>query len=251
MNMFQKIEGIVLRTIDYGESNRIVTFYTREFGKISAMARGAKKPKSRLASISQPFTYGYFLLQGGSGLGTLQQGEIVSSMREIREDIFLTAYASFVMELTDKATEEKQPNPFLFELMYQTLHYMNEGVDPEVLALIFEVKMLPVLGLYPVIDTCVICHETRPFYAFSVREGGFLCEQHADHDPYRFPLSDAASKLIRLFYHFDLNRLGNVSVKDETKQQIRAAITAYYDEYCGIYLKSRRFISQLDKFKME
>lgn len=249
--MFQKVEGIVLRTNDYGETHKIVTFFTREFGKISAMARGAKKPKSRLASVTQPFTYGYFLIQVGSGLGTLQQGEIVSSMRDIREDIFLTAYASFVMELTDKATEEKQHNPFLFELLYQTLQYMNEGVDAEVLALIFEVKMLSVLGLYPSLDTCAVCQESHPFVAFSVREGGFLCERHAKQDQHSFPLSEAASKLIRLFYHFDLSRLGNVSVKEETKRQIRLAIRAYYDEYCGIYLKSRRFIDQLDKFKME
>ena len=86
--MFQKVEGIVIRTTDYGETNKIVTIYSREFGKVSAMARGAKKPKSRLAAISQLMTHGHFLIQMGSGLGTLQQGEIISSMKEIREDIF-------------------------------------------------------------------------------------------------------------------------------------------------------------------
>lgn len=247
--MFQKIEGIVIRTTDYGETNKIVTIFSRELGKISAMARGAKKPKSRLAAVSQPFTYGYFLLQIGSGLGTLQQGEILSSMREIRGDIFLTAYASFVVELTDKATEEKKNNPYLFEMLYQTLHHMNEGVDPEILALMYQTKMLPVLGLYPAFDECAVCHQSNAFVAFSVREGGFLCSQHAEQDPYRIPLNEAASKLIRLFHHFDLNRLGNVSVKDETKQQIRTVLNAYYDEYCGIYLKSRRFLNQIDKFK--
>ena len=66
-----------------------------------------QKPKSRLASVSQLMTHGHFLIQMGSGLGTLQQGEIISTMKEIREDIFLTAYASFIVELTDKATEDK------------------------------------------------------------------------------------------------------------------------------------------------
>ena len=155
--MFQKVEGIVIRTTDYGETNKIVTIYSREFGKVSAMARGAKKPKSRLAAISQLMTHGHFLIQMGSGLGTLQQGEIISSMKEIREDIFLTAYASFIIELTDKATEDKKHNPYLFEMLYQTLHYMCEGVDPEVLSLIYQTKMLPVLGMHPYFDTCAIC----------------------------------------------------------------------------------------------
>ena len=79
--MLQKCEGIVLRTTDYGETNKIVTLYTREWGKIGVMARGAKKPKSRLSAITQPFTYGYFLLQKGSGLGNLQQGEIIAPLR--------------------------------------------------------------------------------------------------------------------------------------------------------------------------
>ncbi len=65
--MLQKCEGIVLRTTDYGETNKIVTLYTREWGKIGVMARGAKKPKSRLSAITQPFTYGYFLMQKGNG----------------------------------------------------------------------------------------------------------------------------------------------------------------------------------------
>ncbi|MGE0992705.1 DNA repair protein RecO, partial [Bacillus sp. GMa5/2] len=77
--MFQKVEGIVIRTTDYGETNKIVTIFSRELGKISAMARGAKKPKSRLASVSQLMTHGHFLIQMGSGLGTLQQGEIIST----------------------------------------------------------------------------------------------------------------------------------------------------------------------------
>ncbi|MFX3623795.1 MAG: DNA repair protein RecO [Ectobacillus sp.] len=247
--MFQKIEGIVIRTTDYGETNKIVTIFSRELGKISAMARGAKKPKSRLAAISQPFTHGYFLIQIGSGLGTLQQGEILSSIREIREDIFLTAYASFVVELTDKATEEKRHNPYLFELLYQTLYYMNEGIDPEILALIYQTKMLPVLGLYPKLDGCAICHQPSSYIAFSVQEGGFLCPQHMERDPYRIPLNEAAGKLLRLFYHFDIKRLGNISVKEETRKQIWIVLDAYYDEYAGIYLKSRRFLSQLNKFK--
>lgn len=248
--MFQKIEGIVIRTTDYGETNKIVTIFSRELGKVSAMARGAKKPKSRLSSISQLLTHGHFLIQTGSGLGTLQQGEIISSMREIREDIFLTAYASFIVELTDKATEDKKHNPYLFEMLYQTLHYMSEGTDSEILALIYQTKMLPVLGLHPHFDTCAICHQEADFVAFSVREGGFLCKQHAQQDSYAIPVGEAVYKLLRLFYHFDLGRLGNVSVKEETKRQMSTVLNMYYDEYCGIYLKSRRFLSQLDNFKI-
>jgi len=121
--MLNRIEGIVLKTQDYGETNKIVTLYSRDAGKITAMARGAKKPASRLAAITQPFTHGSFLIQQGRGMGTMQQGEQVESFRHIREDIEATAYASFVVELIDRAVDEQTPQASIFNLLQQ--HFMQ------------------------------------------------------------------------------------------------------------------------------
>jgi len=247
--MLKKCEGIVIRSTDYGESNKVVTIYTREWGKIGVMARGAKKPKSRLSAITQLFTHGYFLVQKGTGMASLQQGEMVTSMRSIREDIFLTAYASFVVELTDKSTEDSKSNPFLFELLYQTLHYINEGYDPDILADIFAIKILNVLGLNPVLNQCSVCGSTDGTFAFSIREGGLICHRCLDKDPYHLKLLPATVRLLRLFYYFDLSRLGNISVKNETKQQLTKVITAYYEEYSGLHLKSKKFLQSLDRFR--
>lgn len=247
--MLQKCEGIVIRTSHYGESNKVVTLYTREWGKVGVMAQGAKKPNSRLAAVTQPFTYGYFLVRTSSGLGNLQQGDIISSMREIKEDIFLTAYASYCIDLTDKATEERKPNPFLFELLYQTLNYMNEGIDPEILMYIFEMKMLGTLGLYPILNQCACCGETEGEFAFSIREGGFICHRCLGKDPYHLKISSATVRLLRLFYYLDMSRLGNISVKDETKMELKKVISTYYEEYSGLNLKTKRFLKQMDQLK--
>ncbi len=248
-SLFQKCEGIVIRTTDYGENNKIVTLYTREWGKVGVMARGAKKPSSRLASITQPFTYGYYLVQRSNGLGGLQQGEIIKTMRGIREDIFLTAHASYIVELTDKATEDKKPNPYLFELLYQTLHFMNEGLDLDILTFIYEMKMLQVLGLHPVLDRCSACGSTDGQFSFSIREGGFLCHRCLPIDAHHLKISQSTVKLLRIFYYFDLNRLGKIDVKDETKAEIKKIITTYYDEYSGLSLKSKRFLNQMDQLR--
>ncbi|MDX8359553.1 DNA repair protein RecO [Cytobacillus sp. IB215316] len=247
--MLQKYEGIVIRTNEYGETNKIVTLFTREAGKIGVMARGAKKPNSRLASITQLFTYGHFLIQKGSGLGNLQQGEASSSLRAIREDIFRTAYASYIVELTDKSTEDLKVNPFLFELLYQTLNYMNEGEDLEILTFIYEMKILQVLGLHPVLDHCAICHNSEGQFAFSIKEGGLICHRCYGKDAHHLKISQATVRLLRLFYYYDLSRLGRISVKTETKQQLKTIIAAYYDEYSGLALKSKRFLNQLDNLK--
>lgn len=247
--MLEKCEGIVIRVNDYGETNKIVTIYTREWGKVGVMARGAKKPNSRLAAITQPFTYGNYLVQTSRGLGGLQQGEIISSMKAIKEDIFLTAYASYIAELTDRSTEDRKANPYLFELFYQALNYINEGLDPEVIMLIYEMKMVNTLGLYPVLDKCSVCGSTEGRYSFSIREGGLLCHRCVEKDPYRFDVSQAAIKLLRVFYYIDLKRLGNISIKEETKSDLRKVMDSYYEEYSGLNLKSKRFLKQMDKLK--
>ncbi|RLQ98186.1 DNA repair protein RecO [Falsibacillus albus] len=247
--MLHKCEGIVIRTTDYSESNKIVTIFTRELGKIGVMARGAKKPNSRLSSVSQLFSYGHFLFQKGTGLGTLQQGEMSSSFRSIKEDIFKTAYATYIADLLDKGTEERKSNPFLFELLHQTLQFINEEYDPEIMVNIFEMKMLPVLGLYPVLDRCAVCGSKDGEFGFSIRENGFLCHRCFQVDPYHFPMSISALKLLRIFYFFDVNRLGNISVKPETKEELKNIISSYYDEYSGLYLKSKKFLKEMDRFK--
>lgn len=248
--MLQKCEGIVIRTTDYGETNKVVTLYTREWGKVGVMARGAKKTNSRLSAITQLFTYGYFLIQKGSGLGSLQQGEMISSLRSIREDIFLTAYASYIVDLTDKATaDENKPNPFLFELLNQTLTLINEGYDLDVLTNIYEMKMLDLFGLHPCLNQCAVCGNTNGQFSFSVREGGFICHQCVVQDPYAIKISPSTVKLLRIFYYFDLARLGNIDVKPETKAQLKKVISAYYEEYSGLNLKTKKFLNQMDKMR--
>lgn len=247
--MLEKCEGIIIRTTNYGETNKIVTLYSREWGKVGVMARGAKKPNSRLAAVTQLFTYGYFLVQRSSGLGLLQQGEMISSMRSIREDIFLTAYASYIVDLTDKSTEDKKPNPFLFELVFQSLNLINEGYDTEIIINIFEMKMLNSLGLYPVLNQCALCRNTDGHFSFSIREGGLICHRCLGKDPYHFKISPATVKLLRLFYYFDLSRLGNISVKPETKAELKKVISAYYDEYSGLNLKTKKFLKQMEKYE--
>jgi DNA repair protein RecO (recombination protein O) len=247
--LLEKCEGIVIKNTDYGETNKIMHVYTREFGKLGMMARGAKKPNSRLAAVSQVFTYGQFLFHPSRGLGTLQQGGILSSMRYLREDIFKTAYGAFIIELLDKAVEEKKPNPYLFELLLRSLEYMNEDYDMEIITDIFEMKMLNVLGLYPVMNECAVCGNQEGIFAFSIRENGLICHRCFDKDPYRLPLTQPAIRLLRLFYYLDIGRLGKISVKESTKKELRTAISMYYEEYSGLYLKSKRFLSQLEGLK--
>ncbi|HEX6922651.1 MAG TPA: DNA repair protein RecO [Bacillales bacterium] len=247
--MLQKSEGIVIRTMDYGETNKIVTLFTRDAGKIALFARGAKKTRSRLSSVTQLFTYGHYLYFSGKGMGTLRQGESIDTFRGLQLDLLRTAYASYIVELLDKLLEDRAPNPFLFELLSQTLHYMDEEVDPEVMKFIFETKMFDVAGIRPQLEGCINCKRTEGPFVFSVREGGLLCANCKRIDPHYLRISETALKLLRLFMHMDLKRLGKVSLKPETKNELKTVLSAYYEEYSGLKLKSKRFLDQLENME--
>lgn len=249
--MLEKVEGIVIRTGDYGETHKIVTLFTRERGKIAVMAKGAKKPKSRMAAITQPFVYASFLIYKGSKMGTLQQGEVLQSLRSIREDIVKTAYASYIAELTDKLIEQNQPDPFIYQQLLQTFIWIHEDKDLDILQLMYELKMYKKGGFAPQLHQCVNCGRTDDNYSFSVMEGGLLCRRCNHMDTEAVFLSPTIVKLLRICLDVDVTRVGNISVKKENKELLKQLMDQYYERYGGYFLKSKKFLNQLDWLKEE
>ena len=96
---------------------------------------------------------------------------------------------------------------------------------------------------------CAICGNPTGPYVFSVKEGGILCENCSSHDPYHLKVQQATIRLLRIFYYMDLSRLGSINVKEKTKRELETCISLYYDEYSGLYLKSEKFLRQLDLLK--
>ena len=245
--MLTKAEGYVLRAIPYGENNKIVTILTEELGKRTAMARGAKKPASRFSAVTQPFTHGHFLIQQGKGMGTLQQAEIIRSMRHIREDIEKAAYASVVTELIDKLTDDETASSGIYQLLHQAMQAIEEEYDPEAILLFVEWKMLAVAGIRPHLDGCSNCGSKEGEFAFSFQQIGFLCHRCFQVDPYIIRLKPVHVRLIRTFLYTPIEGVGKIELKKETKQFMRKIISTIYEEQVGVRLKSRQFLEQLER----
>ena len=182
--MLNQIEGIVLNTRDYGETHKIITVFTKSAGKISAICRGANKPKSKLASVSQRFIRADFLVYLTKGLSTIQQGLIIDSYRHIREDIVKTAYTSYLIELTEKILEAGTDHHALYYQLEQTMDYINTNEDYMVPIMMYELKLYEAGGFAPVLNCCVNCSRQESIVAFSIQEGGFLCTNCIAMDPY-------------------------------------------------------------------
>ncbi|GAA3403813.1 DNA repair protein RecO [Paenibacillus hodogayensis] len=247
--MLIRFEGIVIRTFDYGEGDKICSVFSKELGKISMMARGAKKLKSRHAAVAQLFTHGEFTCFKAGSMGTLNNGELLNPFTGIKEDIHKTAYASYLMELTDKTVGENEPNGPLFEQLKAALTAIDEGKDPKIVVNIYEMLMLSLAGYMPMLNECVSCGaKPESGWALSVSLGGTVCAACRHLDPAAIVLSDGTLKLMRLFLHMDIRRLGRIEVKEATKKQLDQCIRRFLDAHVDVKWKARGFIDQMEKY---
>lgn len=248
--MLKQLDGIVIKSRDYGETHKIITLFTKQLGKMTALCRGANKPKSRLSAGTQPFIYGEYYMYIPKGLSTVQQLSVKESYRAIREDIIKTAYAAYIVELLEKVTDEKEGDPFIFDQLMQTLQWINDKTDYLIPVIMFELKLFQKGGFLPVLDRCLQCSRTDELNAFSIFEGGLLCKQCSHIDTHARTLSPNLIRLLPILAHVPLERVGNISVKQGNIQMIRQLLDEYYDRYGGYQLKSKRFLQQMDKFSL-
>lgn len=240
-------EAIVLRSINYGESNKIITLLTKERGKIGVMARGAKKPRSPLHSGSQLLTHGHYLFQKNKGLGTLYQAETIEGFRYIKSDLVAMSHAAYMLEMVDKLIEENLPSPSLFNWLLKLFELIEEKRPPEVVKLVFELRMLHFAGIQPELNGCASCGSQHGPFSFSFGLGGLLCSECKGQDLAAVPLPDPVTRLFYLFQKIDPNQIGNITLKQETIQLMTHILDHYFEQYSGLRLKTKQFLKQLDQ----
>jgi DNA repair protein RecO (recombination protein O) len=150
-----KAQAVVLKRISFGETDRILTLFTLEHGKLSAIAKGARRSVSRIAAATEPLTHSRMLLAMGQNLDVLTQGEVKEAFHDIRCDLTKIAYASYFTEFVIASVEERQPNPELFHLLLSALYMLQRTEMPDLVARLFELQALRILGYEPELRQCV------------------------------------------------------------------------------------------------
>lgn len=173
-----KADAVVIHRIHLGETDKILTLLTRETGKLSAVAKGARRTHSRLSGATELFTHSRMLLAVGKSLDVVSQCEIRESFPILRNDLPLMARATYLCELVDRLIEEREPNPDVFDLLLSALHLLQRARErPDVIVHAFEMRLLAERGYAPELSACVRCGEalTRGRTTFSPSLGGTLC----------------------------------------------------------------------------
>jgi len=243
--MLYRVEGIVVRTVDYGENHKIVTLITNNSGKVGVLVRGARKVRSKHASLAQPFTYGEYNFTKNTGLGTLQHGELIASNHLLRTDLDLTAHASYIAELIDRGIQDEEIGHVHFEQLKACFSNLSDGKDVVVITSIFEMKVLILSGYSPVVEECIHCGNHVGPFKLSGYAGGILCSRCSAQDASLLPVSDTALKLLRLFKRIDLRQVGNINLSNEVKLEVTKLIRQLIDGQLGIRFKTRSFLDNL------
>lgn len=249
--MLHRVEGIVIRTVDYGEGGVVLTLFTGDRGKVGLMARGAKKPRSRYAAAAQLYTYGeyaYFKTASGS-LGALNDADILDSFASVRADLRCSAYAAYFAEMTDRMVPEGEAGEFLFAQLRAALEALALGKDPKMIACLLELKLFHAAGIAPVLDRCSACGcEPGPEEGagWSVSAGGVLCRRCSGAYADASKLAPGLARLMLLMQRADLRQIGEIHVKPETKAAIRQALRRWMDYHADVRLKTRGVLEQIE-----
>ena len=172
-----RVEAIVLHHRDWGEADRFLRLYTRELGKISAIAKGARKLRSRKAGHLEPFTRVSLQLASGRDLFIVTQADTLDAYLPVRENFLLTNFAAYVVEVVDRFTYEEEENRSIYRLVAETLVRLCSPVSPDLVVRYYELRLLDLIGFRPQLFECASCGKTiqAEDQFFSAELGGALC----------------------------------------------------------------------------
>ena len=236
-----KVKGIIISESNYSETSKLLNIFTKEYGLISAIAKGAKRLKSPLRSVTSKLTYAEFQLNYKEGkLSNLLVADVINPFNEIKKDLLKISYASFLLELTSqvaKQTNEKD----LFDILEASLIKIEEGYDPMIITNILELKYLDYLGIKPELNSCAVCGSTKVL-TVSTNKGGFVCTNCHRNEKI---VDKKTIKVLRMLYYVDISKISKIELNDNNKEEIDTFINEYYDRYTGLYLKSKKFLKSI------
>ncbi len=229
-----RTEGICLRSYELKEADRIVVLLTRDQGKVRAVAKGVRRPGSRLAGSLLPFTHSRLLLHRGRELDKVVQCEAVFGFRALREELERMAAASYLAELADGFLGEKDPNAGLFPSFLASLHLLAGHPDLRHALVLVQGLLLASLGYRPELDICVHCgadlEEGREAVVYHPGEGGVLCGRCGSERKGRgtMTISRGAWQTLRRLWATDPGRLTMLrpgkAVRGEMETLLRATM---------------------------
>jgi len=247
----QKSEAILLRRQDLRETSMILTFYTKDFGKIKGIVRGVRGPRAQFGGGGfEIFALDsiVFYERKTSDIYTISQCDLLEFFDPVRGSLEALAHAAYMVELVDSVTGLSDPHAGVFELLLNSLKLLAGGSSAKRITRIFEIKLLDLLGLMPTLRQCATCgKDTEIGCRFSLRHGGLICKTCAATDRESVPMLPGTVKFIELVRTLPFDKVSRVKVTREIGKELEGLLRKFLNYHIERRLKTVDFLREIEK----
>ncbi len=233
--------AVVIRTADYKENDRMVTLLTKEFGKMSASARGSRKPTSKLFASSSLFCCGEYVFYEKDGRYGIKSCAVRRTFFNMQNDFDAYAAACFIADAVDKVAQEDDVSPGLFTLTVNALYALDTGLSPGTVLSYFVQRLLYIEGVYPNLKSCVLCGRREDLTRFSAEHGGAVCAVCARTHGGTGLEGDVMDAL-RQMARTGPGDIGSINLSEGLQDRMKKALVHYLEHVLQKPLKTTAFV---------
>jgi len=243
-----RAEGLVVKNIPFGEAGLLVTLYSRESGKLKAVAKGARRSNSKMVGHFEPLTVAKLSLARGRGLDIVNQVEVTENFSLLKNDLTSLARGLYVVELVDGFGSEANPNQRLYDLAVETLEAIQQHPSWELILRRFELHLMRVSGFMPELFCCVDCR--KPLepeqHRFSPDAGGTLCLDCIPYGVQIRSLSLRALKVLRLLHRSRIADLPQLQAHESLEQEVKSLLSTTLSYWMDKEIRTNSFLNHLE-----
>ena len=235
------VEGFVVSSIKYGETSKILNILTKEYGIIGIISKGCLSLKSKNRIMSEKFTYAVFhIYYKKDKLGTLISADPINYLSNIKNDIINIGYLTYLTELVTNIYKQT-PDVEIINIFISGILKINDGFNPKIITNIIEIKYLDYIGIALNLNSCVVCGNTS-ISSLSMEKGGYVCSKCITSEKI---YDSSLLKMFKLYYYVDIDKISELNIKEKIINEIDIFLNTYYNQYSGLYIKSKSFLENL------
>ena len=239
MNQTITVTGMILSATPIGDYDKRVVILTKEKGKISAFAKGARRQNSPLMGVTNPFCFGEFELYEGRSSHNVMQAHISNFFMELSTDFEGAYYGFYFMEIAEYYTKEYDDEKQMLKLLYQTMRALVSGkINRELVRYIYELKTLVIQGEFPEVFRCANCGVDDRHMVFSSANHGLICSECIGIAPDGIGICESTLYALQYIVASSIEKLYTFAVSDEVLGELRMVMRRYMESHVDKKFKS-------------
>ncbi|HCY3066896.1 TPA: DNA repair protein RecO [Staphylococcus aureus] len=244
-------KGIIIKAVDYGESDKIITILNEHGAKVPLMARRAKKVKTGLQAQTQLFVYGLFIYNQWRGMGTLNSVDVISQHYKLQMDLYVSSYSSLAAETIERSMDEGDIAPYNYQLLQFVLEKIESGTSAQLMSVVVMLKCMKRFGFTASFNRCAVRgNDTQAdLIGYSFKFDGAISRQEAFKDVHAVILSNKTLYLLDVLQKLPIDKMNSLNIHQEIIDEMSDIILMLYREYAGMFFKSQKLINQLKRLE--